>query len=106
MSRELLDGPLVAVSCKIERRASEQLTRLARAAGLSRSAYLRYLVLKETHTDRQASPVDGPSSLWLALTVSERLLAAVPPPVLDEAFAFMKRDAARLEAQQTEETSP
>ena len=87
-------GEYATVGARIEREAYERFSDICEAAGTTRSAYLRTLVLREIAGEGAPKLADSISTMTIGAAVSQKLLAAIPPDILDEAVVRLRRQTA------------
>ena len=86
------DAPHAIVSARLERDVYERFARHCEALGTTRSAYLRALILREIDGGEERGTADPITTITIGALVSQRLLAAVPPDLLDEAVDRLRRE--------------
>ena len=86
------NAPHATVSARLEREVYERFARHCEALGTTRSAYIRALILREIDSGDERGAADPITTVTLGALVSQRLLAAVPPDILDEAVDRLRRE--------------
>ena len=86
------NAPHATVAARLERDVYERFTRVCEALGTTRSSYIRALILREIDGGDEPGTADPITTMTLGVLVSQRLLAAVPPDILDEAVARIRRE--------------
>ena len=86
------NNPHATVSARLERDVYERFNRHCEALGVTRSAYIRALISREIEGDNERGTADPITTMTIGALVSQRLLAAVPPDILDEAVDRLRRE--------------
>lgn len=81
----------IVVSTKIDADEYDQLSALSLEAGLSRSAYVRHLIKLQLGGTLNLRSTDPAATMAIAAIVSERLLGAIPRPVLEDAVIYLRK---------------
>lgn len=84
--------PLKTVSARLERDDYERFTQLCKAHGMTRSTYIRTMILREIDGGDVPRVPDPITTVTLGAIVANRLLAAVPPDILDQAVARLRQE--------------
>lgn len=85
-------GAYATVGTRIERETYNRFTDICDAIGTTKSSYVRTLILREIAGESDHKVTDPISAMTLGVMVSQRLLAAVPPDILDQAVSRLRQE--------------